>query len=275
MILGAQIMTTTPGDEPLDNIAQDDTAIVAPPIDVEGEGDLLLTIHSALDPQSGGSGASDAVYRSTGRAIAWPVGEVLDFSPRLSRLVIRDTYGTEDHLLPYSYRARIVGWGLVSFAQDGQTVHAQGASCRAGSVALPDTSMVGCTYAYPGATDQGVDPRHALPDDTLITESLMASQGHVYWTHQGVAGSIVPSMRSDVYRFTLGQIRPAAITVELEVEVWVVNLYPGAPIGDWTTPEPAPELPGTRERLRFVETFHVDLLVTRSVVGQRTHITAP
>jgi hypothetical protein len=103
----------------------------------------------------------------------------------------------------------------------------------------------------------------------------MASQGHVYWTHQGVGGSVVPSMRGDVYRFTLGQIRPVAITVEVEVEVWVVNLYPGAPIGDWTTPEPAPELPGTRERLRFTDTFHVDLLVPRSVVGQHAPAPAP
>jgi uncharacterized repeat protein (TIGR01451 family) len=266
VVVAAQITTATPGDEPLDNLAQDDTAVIAPPIDIEGEGDLLLTIHSTLDPRSGGSGASDAVYHSTGGAIAWPAGEVLDFSPRLSQLVIRDAYGTDDPLIPYGYRARIVGWGLISFTQDGQTVQAQGVGCRTGSVALPDTSMVGCTYTYPGASDQGVDPHLALPDDTLITESLMASQGHVYWTHQGIGGLTVPSMRGDVYHFTLGQILPVAITVEVEVEVWVVNLYPGAPIGDWTTPEPAPELPGTRERLRFTDTFHVDLLVPRSVV---------
>jgi hypothetical protein len=94
----------------------------------------------------------------------------------------------------------------------------------------------------------------------------MAGQAHVYWTHQGVPGTPLPTMRPDVYLFALPELRPVTITVVVEAEVWVVNRYPGAPVGDWTLPpEELTSIP--RVRQSYPGTFTVTLLVPRSVVG--------
>ncbi|RRR70993.1 MAG: DUF11 domain-containing protein, partial [Candidatus Viridilinea halotolerans] len=269
--LAAEIATSSPGDEPVDNRSSDAVTILEPPLSVpQGTGDLRLAIHSTFDPASGGASATDAVYISDGTNITWPAGEVLDFTPRLETLVIPDpTFG--DPTTPYQIQGRIIGWSIVNFGLPAGPVAAHNGAdargttgCRAGSTTLAGTQLAGCTYVYPGASGNFTPLSHVIPAYTP-TESEMANQGHVYWTHQPVAGADLPSMRPDVYLFALPELRPVEIRVAVEVEVRVMNLYPGAPV-DWAlAPVELTSIP--RQRHGYEGTFVVTLLVPRSVIG--------
>ncbi len=269
--LAAEITTSSVGDEPLDNLAQDDTPIVALP-DPESSGVLRLMIHSTLDPNAGGTNQTDGVYLSTGAAITWPAGEVLDFSPRLTSLEVRDRNQSGDPLLPYGIEARVTGWSLVSFSNNGQVIDARTSvdaagqpGCRQGTTALTGTSLNGCTYAYPGATSAWRAVEVALPDSQL-TEGVMANQGHAYWTYRGVPGTPLPHLPAErVYLFTLDPVEPVGLNVAVEAAVRLLNLYPRAALGDWTR-DPQP-IPGSERRQVYPGSFRVNLIVPRSVVG--------
>ncbi|PDW02596.1 SdrD B-like domain-containing protein [Candidatus Viridilinea mediisalina] len=269
--MAASIATSSPGDEPVDNQSSDSMTILPPPADVpEGSGDLRLAIHSTLDPAHRGGSSRDAVYRSDDTNITWPAGEVLDFTPRLVTLNIPNpTWG--DPTTPYGVQGRVTGWSIVNFGLPTGTVGAHGADargiagCRAGSTALAGTRLNGCTYAYPGATNQWSPLNSVIPGHT-VSEGEMEGQGHVYWTHRPVAGAQLPSMRNDVYLFALPELRPVQLTVAVEVEVRVMNLYPGAPLGDWSyAPVELTTIP--RQRHVYEGTFVITLLTPRSVVG--------
>lgn len=254
------ISTTTPGDDPSDNRATVRTDVVQPPADIPAAGgDLRLAIHSELDPRSRNGDPFDGVYLADGDRIAWPTGEVLDFTPRLRELLMAG-----DPLpWPYEYRARVVGWSITGFAVNGtwrepQVADGRGRSgCRPGAPASDARLLTGCRYAYLGGEDL-----EAIGNPAPLREDQLQTQAHVYWTQPPP-----PSMRDDVYLYTVDPLAPAQIRVQLEVEVAIVNAYPGAPINDPTIPEiPVAPLPEPARRL-IEATFTVDLLVPRSVIG--------
>ncbi len=258
--LNADISTTTPGDDPADNHATVDTAVVPPPTQVsQSASNLTLAIHSEFDPNSQDANPTNGVYLSTGTQIAWPAGEVLDFTPRLTTLRFPD----EPLPFPYEYRARVVGWSVANFTVNGaartpQVADSRGvAGCRAGaSPARAPQKLTGCAYAYLGGAS-----RSAIESPSAITELQLATQAHAYWTQP-----TAPRMRSDVYLYTLDPLRSVKIGVQVEVEVWVVNTAPGA-INGVPLPEiPVVPLPDPARQL-IAQEFTVNLLVPRSVVG--------
>ena len=267
--LSSVISTATPGDDLADNTARDATGVAAPPTSIEpADGTIRLAIRSELDPNSQDGAPANGVYLSDGPAITWPAGEVLDFTPRLTELDIPDTVTSSDPLYPYGYYARVAGWSVVSFTVNGTSydaeTHADSAGkrgCRAGN-RLSDggTTLPGCGYVYPGATAGTVPPSEALPP-FVLTEAELARQAHAYWTNPPL-----PSMRDDVYTYAVAPLAPVQITVAVEVEVEVVNLAPCAPLGDWTcAPVRDPAFPVERQIL--TQTFTINLLVPRSIVG--------
>lgn len=254
------ISTGTPGDDPSDNQDSVRTDVVQPPATIpDAGGDLRLAIHSELDPLSQDGDPFNGVYQSDGTRIAWPTGEVLDFTPRLRELIMAG-----DPLpWPYEYRARVVGWSIVGFELNGawrdpQAADGRGRSgCRPGTPASDARLLVGCRYAYLGGEDLA-----SIAGPAPLREEQLRSQAHVYWTQPPA-----PSMRDDVYLYTVDPLAPSRIRVQLEVEISIVNAYPGAPINDPNIPEiPVVPLPDPARRL-IESTFEVDLLVPRSVIG--------
>ncbi|NJN14851.1 MAG: hypothetical protein HC822_00315 [Oscillochloris sp.] len=73
-------------------------------------------------------------------------------------------------------------------------------------------------------------------------------------------------MRDDVYMYTLDPMESVQVTVQVEVEIHLVNAYPGDINGI-----PLPEIPiaplPDPERQTIERTFDITLLVPRSVVG--------
>ncbi|WP_161569281.1 SdrD B-like domain-containing protein [Candidatus Oscillochloris fontis] len=261
LAFSASISTTTPGDDPRDNRADLVTDVVLPPTTIgQSASDMRLAIHSDLDPQSEDGDAQNGVYVSDGDTIAWPSGEVLDMTPRLMDL----TFPTQPLPFPYEYRARVVGWSLEGVRVNG-TTHAPAAAdsrgiagCRTG--AMPGSVLQllgGCRYAYLGGQDLSNLAR-------AVRESEMATQAHLYWTQPPA-----PPMRPDVYLYTLDPLRPVQVEIAVEVEVWIVNAYPGS-IGGIPLPEiPVYPVPDP-QRQRLDRTFTINLLVPRSVVGPGT-----
>lgn len=256
--LDAEISTSTPGDDPADNRDSVLTDVVQPPADIPpAGGDLRLAIHSELDPNSQDGDPTNGVYLSEGTRIAWPAGEVLDFTPRLRELIIPD----EPLPFPYEYRARVVGWSLSGFEVNGvrrdpAEPDSRGVrGCRRG--APPAGSLLaGCAYDYIGGED-----REAIGGGAPLREDQLASQAHAYWTQPPA-----PLMRDDVYLYTVDPLAPVKLSVQVEIEIWVVNAYPGEIHGI-----PLPEIPVVPlpepERQVIGQTFEVTLLVPRSVVG--------
>ena len=257
--LDTEISTSTPGDDPADNRDSVLTDVVQPPVITPAASDLRLAIHSELDPNSQDNNPTNGVYRSDGAQIAWPAGEVLDFTPRLSTL----DFPNEPLPFPYEYRARVVGWSVSSFSVNGTLIDPAAADsrwqsgCRNG--AIPNGTprrLSGCTYGYLG----GEDLDAILTADVLREEQLI-DQAHVYWTQPPA-----PAMRGDVYLYTVEPLESASISVQVELEVWIVNAYPGDISG-----VPLPEIPVAPlpdpERQLIAQTFDVTLLAPRSVVG--------
>lgn len=256
----AVISTTTPGDDPSDNRATVRTDVVQPPAEIpQAGGDLRLAIHSDLDPNSQDGDPTNGVYLSEGTQIAWPAGEVLDFTPRLSALDMGDPLPW-----PYEYRARVIGWSIVGFAVNGASRNPQAADdrgrsgCRPGALpAFAPRLLAGCRYAYLGGEDLA-----SIASPIPLREEQLAQQAHVYWTQPPA-----PAMRDDVYLYTLDPLEGVGITIQLEIEIQIVNAYPGAPVNDPSIP-PIPIIPLPDPERQLIETtFDVALLVPRSVVG--------
>jgi uncharacterized repeat protein (TIGR01451 family) len=257
--LDAVISTSTPGDDPADNTDSVLTDVVQPPLITRAASDLRLAIRSELDPKSQDGDPHNGVYVSEGAAIAWPAGEVLDLTPRL-----RDLRFPNDPLpFPYEYRARVVGWSISGFAVGGESVDPTDADsrwlsgCRPGMAPnLTPRLLTGCAYGYLGGTSL-----EAIRSPEALREEQLRDQVHLYWTQPPA-----PPMRDDVYLYTLEPLSATQIAVELEVEVWIVNAYPGSIDGI-----PLPEIPvqplTDPERQLIAQTFDVTLLAPRSVVG--------
>jgi uncharacterized repeat protein (TIGR01451 family) len=151
---------------PMDNAAQATTTVLVVPPPQRGV--ERLRIHSEFDPQRG-------VYLSSGTAVTWPGGEVLDFTP----FVALDERQVG---LPY-YRLdrKIVAWSFVGTGD----LNLIGAACRAREEPTSQdvehadlTRLRGCIYRY------YVNP----------SPEQMRGQGHLFW------GQYAPErMRSDVY----------------------------------------------------------------------------
>lgn len=71
---------------------------------------FTISIHSTLDPNSTDLDPRNGVYRSTGNRIAWPAGEVLDFTPRVAMMLSPATPAYAG----YRFQAHVEGWNCVS-----------------------------------------------------------------------------------------------------------------------------------------------------------------
>jgi uncharacterized repeat protein (TIGR01451 family) len=254
------ISTVTSGDDPADN--QDDvhTAVVQPPDEIpNGSGDLQLALHSELDPLSQDGNPTNAVHLAATTRLAWPAGEVLDFSPQIQTLSYLDAALP----FPYEYRARVIGWSLAELTIDEATMLPTGADtrgirgCRPGAVTRGTPRLLqGCAYGYLGGTSLS-----AINDPDPIGESEMLSQAHIYWTQPPP-----PPMRSDVYLYTVETSAAVEVKIEVELEVWIVNAYPGD-IGGIPLPEiPVVPLPDPARRL-IDQRFTITLLAPHDLVG--------
>ncbi|GAB4442653.1 MAG: SdrD B-like domain-containing protein [Chloroflexi bacterium OHK40] len=259
--LDATISTSTPGDDPGDNRDSVETEVVQPPTSIpQSGGDMRLAIRSELDPNSQDGDPANGVYLSSGPQIAWPAGEVLDFTPRLAELQIP---GEDELPFPYEYRARVVGWSVASITIDGEERSPtdsddRGLSgCRAGRPTNARPRLLrGCAYGYIGG-----DNLEAIRSAELPTETQLSDQAHSYWTQPPA-----PQMRDDVYLYLLDRLAPVTLELHVEVELQIVNAYPGS-IGGIPLPEiPVVPLPDP-ERQLIGQRFTVTLLAPRSVVG--------
>jgi hypothetical protein len=73
-------------------------------------------------------------------------------------------------------------------------------------------------------------------------------------------------MRNDVFLYTLDPLESVGIAVQVEVEVWVVNAYPGSIGGMPLPPIPVVPLPDPARQL-IAQDFTVNLIVPRSVIA--------
>jgi uncharacterized repeat protein (TIGR01451 family) len=259
--LDATIATSTPGDDPVDNADSVTTDVAQPPASIPATaGDIRLAIRSELDPNSQDGDPANGVYVTAGSTFAWPTGEVLDFTPRLRELAIPDEAALP---FPYEYRARVIGWSLKE-VEVNDAPHAAAAAdsrgragCRPGAAtAAAPRLLEGCAYGYIGGESLA-----AIRAPAQLHEAQLRDQAHIYWTQPPA-----PPMRDDVYLYAVAPLAPARLAVQLEVEVWIVNAYPGE-IGGIPLPEiPVAPLPDP-ERQLIAESFNVTLLAPRSLVG--------
>lgn len=220
--------------------------VIAPPTipDVRG-GDMRLAIHSTLDPQAR---TGDAVYVSDGAGIAWPAGEVLDFTP-LVALDLPEL--SDDERAFYIVRAAVRGWRLLSFTGPAGTTEAAGgdgdvfgrAGCRGGAIA--HGAAEGCGYRYlgdPAATSDDAAPPAFSPP----AQADMAGQAHAYWSATPPA-----AMRADVYTMSAPGLPGVRLTLEVLVDIDVAARETGVAVR-----------PAESQRLR--QTYGVRLVAPRS-----------
>ncbi len=81
-----------------------------PPQPAVPNASFTVSIHSTLDPKNADSNPRNGVYKSNGNQISWPVGEVLNFTPR-----VRMSLSPSAPSYPgYRYRAHVKDWSYVS-----------------------------------------------------------------------------------------------------------------------------------------------------------------
>lgn len=254
-----RISTSTPADDPVDNIASL-TINVAPPPSTIGaaSGDLRVAIRSKLDPATNDANQTNGIYRSNGAAIAWPAGEVLDLTPQLANL----TFVDEPLPWPYAYQARVVGWSVAEVAVGGQRFDPRAADsrgmagCRPGARPLLTPQLLtGCIYRYLGG--QSRDQLSA----SVLRERDLDDQLHLYWSRPPA-----PSMRPDVYLYTADVLDHARITIQIELEVQIVNQAPGSIGGVPLPPVPVAPLPNPARQL-VTGQIEITLLAPRSLVA--------
>jgi len=179
-----------------------------------------ISIHSTLDPNNADSDTRNAVYRSQGNTIAWPAGEVLDFTPRV-RITLNPAAPAYSG---YRFQAHVAGWNYVSSLGQNAATRSDSlgrSGCRGGGALISGMSGPACGYRYIGGG--------SLSDATEPTEADMASQAHVYW-----AVGTPQSMRPDVYVYNLGELQQADLTVEVRIVVEVVNVDTGGVVASRT-----------------------------------------
>jgi hypothetical protein len=255
----AIISTTSAGDDISDNRDSASTTVVPPPDEVpEGTSDLTLAIHGDLDPRSQDGDPGNAVYWLEGIAFSWPLGEVLDFTPRLNGLSLQSVPA------PYEYRAEVLGWSVVDFTlPDGTVVPATGADSRSetgcrGSGAMAQHNLTGCLYTYLGG-DNLTQIQGSAP---APTELEMHEQARAYWTHPPAPSG----MTTDAYVFTMPEIGPVQLTVEVAVEIRLVT--PTAPTMIGGVPIPGMDFPIPPPRIQvFQGTFDLTPVAPRTMIG--------
>ena len=219
----AAVGTTTPEPDLSDNRADASTRVVGPPTPALGSGTMQLAIHSTLDPLARDADGQNAVYRSGGSELSWPLGEVLDFTPRIAIALPPLSAPESDYFVS---RARVTGWSLVRVGADAKDYAADGrddmgrGGCRAGSRAL-QPGLSGCGYSYIGGA--------SAADATEPTEAQMAGQAHIYW---GVGLPL--RMRGDVYTLAASGLGRGGVTVMAQVLVEVINRETGAVVASDT-----------------------------------------
>lgn len=205
LINEAVIATSSLGDDPTDNRSSASTSIIFPPTPTV-DADVALRIHSALDPDHG-------IYRTTGAAITWPVGEVLDFTPNLSLRVAAVPY-------PYVVRSRVTAWSLLSSvgrdATKGDDMAQYGCRTRDQPLYEDSKGLDGCTYRY-------------VEDDSPPTEADLAGQAHLFW-----ASGLPLGMRNDVYVYNLTPLSAADLTIQTRILSEVYNSTTGIKVRNST-----------------------------------------
>jgi hypothetical protein len=254
------ISTRTVGDDPSDNRDSVQTIVVQPPSAIPAlDGDLRLALRSELDPNSRDSNPRNGVYLSGGTTITWPTGEVLDLTPRITNLDLGNPLPW-----PYEYRATVIGWSIERVVVNGQqrapheSDSRNRAGCRSGRASDGAPRLLqGCVYGYV----QGANYEQII-SGYVPSEAELRDQAHVYWTQPPA-----PPMRNDVYLYTVAPLRAVQLRLQVEIEVQIVNAYPGAPIDDPSLPPvPIVPLPDPERRL-LSQQFDINLLVPRSVLG--------
>lgn len=255
----ARISTSTPADDPVDNVAALTINVVPPPSTIgAASSDLRVAIRSTLDPATNDANQTNGIYLSNGTAIAWPSGEVLDLTPQLANL----TFADEPLPWPYAYRARVVGWSLAEVAVGGQRFDPRAADsrgiagCRPGARPLLTPQLLtGCIYRYLGG--QSRDQLGA----SVLRERDLDDQLHLYWSRPPV-----PAMRPDVYLYTADVLDRARLTIQIELEVQIVNQAPGSIGGVSLPPVPVAPLPNPARQL-VTGQVEINLLAPRSLVA--------
>ncbi len=255
----ARVTTTTPGDDPVDNIASLSIQVVPPPTTIgTATGDLRVAIRSTLDPATRDASQTNGVYLSDGSHIAWPSGEVLDLTPQIGSL----TFADEPLPWPYTYQMRVVGWSLVAVEVGGQrfdprTSDSRGVGgCRPGArPSLTPQLLSGCVYRYLGGQNRDQLSAGALRERDLD------DQVHLYWSRPPL-----PSMRSDVYLYATEVLEKVRLHIQVELEVQIVNQAPGSIGGVPLPPIPVAPLPDPARQIISGQ-IHVTLLAPRSLVA--------
>ncbi|WP_322490137.1 SdrD B-like domain-containing protein [Chloroflexus sp.] len=255
----ARISTSTPADDPVDNVASLTINVVPPPSTIGvASGDLRVAIRSTLDPAANDANQTNGIYLSNGAAIAWPAGEVLDLTPQLANL----TFADEPLPWPYAYQARVVGWSLAEVAVGGQRFDPRAADsrgmagCRPGARPLLTSQLLtGCIYRYLGGQSRDQF------GSSVLRERDLDDQIHLYWSRPPA-----PAMRPDVYLYTTDVLGRARLTIQIELEVQIVNQAPGSIGGVPLPPVSVAPLPNPARQL-VTDQIEITLLAPRSLVA--------
>lgn len=255
----AVIATTTPGDAPEDNRATVETPVDPPPSIEQGQARLRLAINSEFDPLTGGANPTDAVYLTEGTQFAWPAGETLRYTPRLTELVFPNEWDPLLLFPHYEYRAKVTGWRVTGYQDDRGIWHDPRVGAGKMGCAPAPGGLPGCEHAYLGGAS--LDEIRA---NRPVREDEIARQAHVYWSH----APLPPGSEHRGHAYGLQRLSPVGIRVAVDAEVWIVNAAPDP--GDLWDGEP-PEMPVAPlpppQRQVYEETFRVNLVAPRSVVG--------
>ena len=157
---------------------------------------------------------------------------------------------------------RVVGWSLVAVEVGGQrfdprTSDSRGVGgCRPGArPSLTPQLLSGCVYRYLGG--QNRDQLSA----SGLRERDLDDQIHLYWSRPPL-----PSMRADVYLYATEVLEKARLTIQVELEVQIVNQAPGSIGGVPLPPIPVVPLPDPARQIMTGQ-IDVTLLAPRSLVA--------
>ncbi|WP_299644630.1 hypothetical protein [uncultured Chloroflexus sp.] len=183
---------------------------------------------------------------------------MLDLTPQLANL----TFADEPLPWPYAYQARVVGWSLAEVAVGGQRFDPRAADsrgiagCRPGARPLLTPQLLtGCIYRYLGG--QSRDQLGA----SVLRERDLDDQLHLYWSRPPA-----PAMRPDVYLYTADVLDRARLTIQIELEVQIVNQAPGNIGGVPLPPVRVAPLPNPARQL-VTGQIEINLLAPRSLVA--------